>query len=115
MFSRFLLLVTACAFLLSVVGCSDEPPSVRVHNERATKANVQIKSQSGNTININDVGSATTTNYQDLDVGAHVVSAVIQDESLSPTVGFNAEENTNYTIVVVNSTPPSLRVDSSGK
>jgi hypothetical protein len=34
------LLLTACGFLAGVAGCSEEPPSVRVHNERTMKANV---------------------------------------------------------------------------
>jgi hypothetical protein len=115
MISKSLFFTIGCFLLLSVVGCTDDPPSIRVYNERPTKANVQVKAQSGNTININDVASTATTNYQDVAVGAHLVTAVIQNESVSPSVAFEASENTNYTIVVVNSTPPSLRVDSSGK
>ena len=115
MFSK-LAAVIAVVFILGVVsGCSSDPPSARVFNERPTKANVQIKAQSGNTININDVGGGATTNYQDINTGSQVVTAVIQNESVSPTVSFNAEEDNNYTIVVVNSTPPTLRVDASGK
>jgi hypothetical protein len=43
------------------------------------------------------------------------VTAVIQDVSVSPTVSFAAEEDNNYTIVIVNSNPPTLRVDSESK
>ncbi len=106
----------AVLVLLTVfIGCSTEPPSVRVRNERPTKANVQYKQANGNTVNINDVAGGQVTGFQDIVTGQTDVTAVIQDESVSPKVGFRAEEDNNYTIVVVNSTPPTLRVDSESK
>ena len=107
-------LAIAClAFLMA--GCSDDPPSVRVRNERATKANVQFKQANGNTININDVASGQLTGFRDVATGRTEVTAVIQDETVSPTAVFQADEDRNYTVVVVNSTPPMLRVDSESK
>ena len=101
--------------LIGLSGCSSDPPSARVLNERTGKANIQLKFQDGNTININDVAGATATNYQDINTGTCVATASLQSESVAPTASFNAEEDMNYTVVVVNSTPPSLRVDASSK
>jgi hypothetical protein len=108
-------ILCAIFVVLGLLGCSTEPPSARIFNERSTKANIQLKPQAGNTININDVAGGATTAYQDIGTGAHVATATIQNESVSPTVAFDASEDNNYTIVVVNSTPPTLRVDASGK
>ncbi|MDP2886985.1 MAG: hypothetical protein Q8P51_18420 [Ignavibacteria bacterium] len=113
-------LKTALAYLIglalfaSVVGCSKKPPSVRVFNERATKVNVQIKT-SDNTINLNDVAAGQTTNYQDISEGPCGATAVIQNESVSPTRSFSAEKDNNYTVIVANTTPPTVRVDSQSK
>jgi hypothetical protein len=115
MCSKFAVILALASLLVFATGCSSKPPSVRIMNEGPTKANMQIKAQSGNTININDVAGGTATNYQDINTGPQLVTAVIQTESVSPSVSFNADEDNNYTIIVVNSTPPTLRVDASGK
>jgi hypothetical protein len=115
MSSKAVLTFAIALVLIGVLGCSKDPPSVRVFNERPSKANVQFKFPSGNTININDVASGAASPYQDIVTGPSAVTATIQSESVSPRVDFNASENNNYTIVVVNSTPPTLRVDESGK
>jgi len=107
--------VAALAVLLSFTGCSDDPPSVRVVNQRATKANVQFKQANGNTINHNDVESGTYSNFQDVAEGAIVVTAVIQNESVSPATTFNASNDNNYTVVILGGDPPTLRVDTQGK
>lgn len=100
--------------LVTFIACSDEPPSFRVKNERSTKANVQIKTVN-NTVNLNDVQPGTATNYQDVAEGNVEITAVIQSESVSPSGGFSAANDYNYTIVIVSSTPPSIRVDASSK
>ena len=99
---------------LSVIACSEEPPSIRVMNERSTKANVQIKTVA-NTINHNDVVEGKVTNYQDVTEGRIDVTAEIQNEAVSPTATFNALNDNNYTIVILNSTPPTLKVNVSDK
>jgi hypothetical protein len=83
-----------------------------VNNQRATKANVQIKQSTDNTINHNDVAPGTLSNYQEIAEGATEVTAEIQDESVSPTAAFNASEDNEYTVVVVSGDPPTLRVDN---
>ena len=99
---------------LSIAACSEEPPSIRVSNERTNKANVQIKTVN-NTINHNDVAGGTATNYQDVAEGKIDVTAEIQNESVSPTTTFNASNDNNYTIVILNSNPPLLKVNVSSK
>ena len=99
---------------ITFVACSDEPPSFRVKNERTQQANVQIQTVS-NTVNINDAQPGTVTNYQEVTTGNVNVTAVIQSESFAPSASFNAEENNNYTVVIANTTPPSIRIDVTDK
>ena len=104
--------ILAAILLAGVIGCSSSSrPSVRVRNERATKANVQFKDASGNTTNINDVSGGTTSAYTDIGTGAYTVTAVIQNEAISPTVTFTALEDKSYTLVVLVGATPTLRVD----
>ena len=113
--SSFLKSLCLLVFFAGLIGCSSDPPSVRVLNERSTKANVQYKQANGNTVNINDVEAGQVTGFRDLVTGRTDVTAGIQNETVAPTVTFQAEDDNNYTIVVVNSTPPTLRVDSESK
>lgn len=113
--NSFLKSLAILVVFAGLIGCSSDPPSVRVRNERSTKANVQYKQANGNTVNINDVQGGQVTGYQDVATGRIEVTAVIQNENVSPTTLFQADEDNNYTIVVVNSTPPTLRVDSESK
>ncbi len=101
--------------VLTTVACSSKPPSVRVVNQRTSKANVQVKLENTNTININDVASGATTSYQDITEGAVLATAVIQNESVSPTLAFNTSRYKNYSIVITSATPPSIRIDSEDK
>ena len=103
------------AFSLALIGCSSDPPSVRVRNELLNKANVQFKPMSGNTININDVAAGTTTAYQEFPQGAIECSAAIQSSNDAPTGGFTTQDDYNYTVVLVNTTPATIRVDSEKK
>ncbi len=113
--SSFLKDLAVLVLFAVFLGCSSDPPSVRVSNQLTTKANVQYKQSNGNTVNINDVAGGQVTGYRDIVTGRTDVTAVIQDVAVSPTVSFAAEENNNYTIVVVNTNPPTLRVDSESK
>ena len=97
--------------LLSLIACSSEDPKFRIYNERADKANVQIQTSGGNTININDVAAGQTTAYQSVAQGTVVVTAVIQNVSASPTAKFFCGKDEQYTIVVQAGTVPTLRVD----
>lgn len=101
--------------IILITACSEEPPSVRVVNQNAGKANVQVKLSDANTININDVSAYTSSQYQEIKEGATIVTAVIQNEKDSPTISFNASNDKNYSIVVSSASPATLKVDSSNK
>jgi hypothetical protein len=107
-----LIRILSFAFIIALTSCSDDPdPKFRIHNERLNKANVQLQTSGGNTININDVEPGQVTAYQSASIGNITVTAVIQNESVSPTITFNAVVDENYTIVIQTTNPPSLRVD----
>ena len=109
---KVLVTIITTLFLLTIVGCSDEVnPKFRIRNERSTKANVQVQTTGGNTININDVEEAETTEYQSAAEGNIAATAVIQNETVSPTINFFASKDIRYTIVIQTGTTPSLRID----
>ncbi len=109
---NLLLGILSLIFIVAFISCSDETdPQFRIHNERSDKANVQLQTSGGNTVNINDVGAGQSTAYQTVAVGIITATAVIQNESVSPTVTFSAAKDTRYTIVVRTGNPPALRVD----
>ncbi len=104
--------ILSLVFIIAIIGCSEEAdPKFRIRNDRADKANIQIQTTGGNTININDVEAGQTTAFQTAAQGNIVATAVIQNESASPAVSFYAEKDTRYTIVVQAGNPPVLRVD----
>lgn len=104
--------ILSLAFLIGIMSCSDEAdPKFRIRNERLDKANVQIQTTGGNTININDVEAGQTTAFQTAAQGNITATAVIQNESVSPTVTFIAAKDTRYTIVILTGAIPTLRVD----
>lgn len=103
--------ILSLAFLIGIISCSDEAdPKFRIRNERLDKANVQIQTTGGNTININDVEAGQTTAFQTAAQGNITAKAVIQNES-TPTVTFFAAKDTRYTIVIQTGATPTLRVD----
>lgn len=104
--------ILGLVFLFAVFACSEESdPKFRVHNERTEKANVQIQTSGGNTININEVAAGKTTDYQIVAEGNTVVTAVIQKESVSPTTTFFAKKDSRYTIIIRTGTTPTLHVE----
>lgn len=113
---RTLCAIVALAAFSFFTGCSEEePPSVRVANLRPTKANVQFKQANLYTINQNGVVTGTYSAFQDVAEGSLVVTAVIQDESISPSTSFTASANNNYTISILAGDPPALKVDVEEK
>jgi len=112
---KLLLLFTVLSLFIVLTGCKDEPPSIRIKNERQNKANVQIQQTNSNTININDVEGGRISAYQDVAEGGKTATAVIQSESVSPSINFSTSNDNNYTIVILNEATPKLRVDVSSK
>lgn len=108
------LFILLSVFLLATA-CSEEPPSIRVRNQRTTKANVQFKFGTSNTVNINDVAAGQTTSFKEVSEGYCVANAEIQGESVSPAIGFTVVNDKNYTLVVLEGTTPSLKVEDEDK
>ncbi len=109
---KLLVSILGMIFLMAIISCSDEAnPKFRIRNERTTKANVQVQTTGGNTININDVEEAETTAYQSAAEGNIVATAGIQNETVSPTITFFASKDVRYTIVIRTGTTPSLNID----
>lgn len=107
--TRRFLAILSLAVLLN---CSNKSQStIRVRNDRSTKANVQFKDASANTTNINDVAAGTASTYLDIATGPYTVTAIIQNETVSPTLTFTVLANESYTLVVVAGATPTLRAD----
>lgn len=104
--------IISVLFVFAIISCSgdDTDPKFRIHNERADKANVQLQTSGGSTININDVEPGQTTAYQIASKGNITAKAVIQNESISPTLTFFADNDERYTIVIKAGNPPTLTV-----
>jgi hypothetical protein len=105
---NIVLIIIAVTFM----ACADKSPNVKVVNQTTNKANVQLKFSNSNTININDVAGGQTTTPQEIPEGSCVVTAVIQNVSNSPTATFNSSKNKTYSVVIVNSNPISIRIDT---
>jgi len=109
---KLLVSVISLIFLFTIVSCSDEEnPKFRIFNEGTTKANIQVQTSGGNTININDVEPGEKTAYQSAAEGNIVVKAGIQNETISPTITFFAAKDIRYTIIILAGAIPSLRVE----
>lgn len=103
------LIISAVA--LGIAACSSDPPRVRVSNQRSEVVDVQLKRSSGNTYNYNDVGAASTTGYIDVETTSYEVDAKVEGISASATTFFGASEDETYTVVVLDTDPPTVRVD----
>lgn len=109
---KLLISILSLIFIVAFISCSDETePQFRIYNERTDKANVQLQTSGGNTVNINDVGAGQLTAYETVAVGIITATAVIQNESVSPAVTFSTAKDTRYTVVIRTGNPPVLRVD----
>ena len=62
---KFILRLLIGISVIALGGCgSPEDPQFRISNQRATKANLQVQTSGGNTININDVQPSQTTAFR---------------------------------------------------
>lgn len=112
---RLLLVLVGVSMVWGLFGCStdpENPPKFRVRNDRGTDASLQVKTSGGSTININNVKPGTTSAYQDIAAGQTDITVTIQSETGSFTGSFVAAINSSYTVVVANTTPPSVNVVS---
>ena len=104
-------LIVIASLFIGLSACSSDPPRVRVSNQRVEITDVQLKRSSGNTYNLNDVGPNSATGYINVEPSNYEVDAKVEGISASATTFFTADEDESYTIVVLNTTPPTLRVD----
>lgn len=104
------LLITTC-LLLGFAACTPEAPKVRVQNQNQEIVDVALKPPSGSTININDVSAGNETSYIEVPSSNYEVDVNVENVSSNITTFFQADEDGNYTIVVSNASPPSLRVN----
>ena len=103
-------LALAALLLISFAACSTEPPRVKVQNQNSQVVDVALKPPSGSTININDVSGGKETLYIEVPVSNYEVDVNVENVSPNITTHFRAEDDGNYTIVVTNSTPPTVNV-----
>lgn len=109
---KFTLIVLGFFLIIFFSSCgSKADPQYRVTNQRIDKANVQIKTSGGNTININGVNAGETTAYSSVAEGSTEVTVVIQNQTVAPTTSFYAYKDNKYTIVILDTSPPTLRID----
>jgi len=105
--NRALILMT---FLIGLSACSADPPRVRVQNQRQEIVDVALKPPSGSTININDVGPGAATGYIDVPTSQYEVDANVENVSPHATTHFTADEDQTYTVVILNTSPPTVTV-----
>ncbi len=103
--------VFSFCLLISLASCSTDPPRVRISNQRTEITDVQLKRSSGNTYNFNDVGASSATGYTEVEPSNYEVDAKVEGISASATSYFTADEDESYTVVILNTTPPTVRVD----
>lgn len=113
---RIIFLILGAACVLTLSGCSADPevgPRFRVRNDRATDADLQVKTSGGSTININGVMPNTTSEYREVATGQVDITAVVKGPTGgSFTASFIAAVNSSYTVVVANTTPASVNIVS---
>ncbi len=110
---RILFILVGLSMVWGLFGCDPEkPPKFRVKNDRGADASLQVKTSGGNTININNVKPGTLSAYQDVAAGKTDITVDIQGETGSFTGSFVAATNSSYTVVVANTTPPTVNVVS---
>jgi PBP1b-binding outer membrane lipoprotein LpoB len=101
----------AALILIFLASCSPESPRVKVQNQNSQVVDVALKPPSGSTININDVSAGNETSYIEVPSSNYEVDVNVENVSSNITTFFQADEDGNYTIVVSNASPPSVRVN----
>lgn len=104
------LLIITC-LLLGFVACNPEAPRVRVDNQNQEIVDVALKPPSGSTININDVSAGAQTGFIEVPPSNYEVDVNVENISQDATTFFQADEDGNYTIIVLNTSPPTVTVN----
>ena len=98
-------LILVALLAAAVAGCNDVPRA-RVRNKLADKINVSFQPSSGNTLNVNDVASGTTSGYINVPEGMLRIHASTSKTNPAD-VNFTFVKGKSYT-VEVDSGPPSV-------
>jgi hypothetical protein len=107
----FLIALLVCLVLFASCSTDPENPTkFRVRNDRGTDASPQVKTSTGNTINIDNVKPGATSAYQKAATGQVDVTVTIQCETGIFTGGFFVQNNQAFTVVVANTTPPTIAI-----
>jgi hypothetical protein len=104
-----LLIITG--ILLGFAACTPEAPRIRVQNQNQEIVDVALKPPSGSTININDVSASAQTGYIEVPSSNYEVDVNVENVSPNATTFFRADKDGNYTIIVTNTSPPTVRVN----
>lgn len=104
------LVILAAVILFLFAACSQESPRVKVQNQNSQIVDVALKPPSGSTININDVSGGSQTSYIEVPSSNYEVDVNIENVSSKITTHFHADKDNSYTIVVSNTTPPTVIV-----
>jgi|CXWK01.1.fsa_nt_gi hypothetical protein len=104
------LVLSAIIILSTIVACTPESPRVQVQNNSSQVVDVALKPPSGSTININDVSGGNKTSYIEVPSSNYEVDVNVENVTPSATTHFRVDEDGNYTIVVSNTTPPTISI-----
>ena len=66
--------------------CNDEDPQARITNNGTQTASVQVKTSGGNTLNINNVVSGTTSDYANYAAGQTTFTLKVNNVDYTKTV-----------------------------
>ena len=102
------LIVTA--LFIGLMACNPELPQIRVQNQNTQVVDVALKPPSGSTININEVSGGNESSYIEVPTSNYEVDVNVENVTPNVTTHFLAEEDGSYTIVVSDSTPPTVNV-----
>jgi hypothetical protein len=107
-----LITIMAAAGLLGLAACSDNLPTVKVHNENTVKANVSFKPDSGSTVNINDVAAGATSAAQTIPEGDIRVTVAMNSGNSPADTTFSAVKNKTYVAVISSDAAPTLTIET---
>ena len=78
--------------------CKDEDPRARIANNGTQVASVQVKTSGGNTVNVNNVASGTTSDYASYAAGQTTFTLKVNNVDYVKT--FDASKCHEYTVAI---------------
>lgn len=98
------------AFFLTSCGCDDENPTVQLTNNGTAKADIQIKTSGGNTENINNILTGTSSERRSFAPGTIVFTIAIQGVNENIVYTLESASCYDYSVVI----NPDNSVSSKG-